>query len=85
MLQRILRAWNLRRAVYLAIGILMTVQFIQLSNVPGILLGLYFTSMGLFAFGCASGNCFGNDSANQDTRSPDIQSINIDYEEIKNK
>lgn len=25
----------------------------------GVLFGGYFASMGLFAFGCASGNCFG--------------------------
>jgi hypothetical protein len=25
----------------------------------GAIFGIYFTSMGLFAFGCASGTCFG--------------------------
>ena len=49
------------------------------------LLGAYFASMGLFAFGCAAGNCFG---ANQNTEMQQIENIDahdIEFEEVKRK
>ena len=59
MKQRILTGWNIRRILYMLTGI----TFIYMSAVEhewaGILLGAYFAAMGFFAFGCASGNCFG--------------------------
>ena len=51
----------------------------------GALLGAYFASMGLFAFGCAAGNCFGT---NQNTEMQQIENIDahdIEFEEVKRK
>jgi hypothetical protein len=40
-------------------GILVIIQSAMISQWLGVVLGAYFASMGLFAFGCASGNCLG--------------------------
>lgn len=57
MKQRILSGWTLTRVLYLAMGIYIVVQSVLEQQWIGILLGGYFASMGLFAFGCAAGNC----------------------------
>jgi len=59
MKERILTGWNYMRVLYLILGIVVIVQSIMQREWLGILLGLYLTSMGVFAFGCASGNCYG--------------------------
>lgn len=61
MKDRILKGWNLRRIFYILIGLMLIVQSILVRQWFAILFGGYFFSMGLFAFGCASGNC-GNGS-----------------------
>lgn len=59
MKQRLLTGWNIQRAAYVLIGGAIIVQSVieheWLWAVPGV----YFAAMGLFAFGCASGNCYG--------------------------
>jgi hypothetical protein len=57
MKNRLLTGWNFRRIMYLALGVLMIVQSIILRQWWGMAFGGYFASMGLFAFGCAGGNC----------------------------
>ncbi|MBL0913392.1 MAG: hypothetical protein IBJ09_13570 [Bacteroidia bacterium] len=57
MIQRIRSGWNSVRILYLLAGLAITVQAIWTAEWFGLLPGLYFMSMGLFAFGCASGNC----------------------------
>lgn len=59
MKERILTGWNVARVLYLAIGTLIIIQSSMDKQWIGVLLGSYFASMGLFAFGCASGNCYG--------------------------
>ncbi|MEN9686446.1 MAG: hypothetical protein RLZZ28_2232 [Bacteroidota bacterium] len=59
MKQRLLTGWSLTRIVYLAIGSLIMVQSFIDRQWLALLGGAYFASMGLFAFGCAAGNCFG--------------------------
>ena len=56
---RITHHWTLLRAIYLLMGLIVLVQSILVDKLAGILFGAYFMSMGLFAFGCASGSCFG--------------------------
>lgn len=49
--------WNLRRIIYLIGGIWAIVQSVMDKAWILIPLGLYFTAMAIFKFGCASGNC----------------------------
>lgn len=59
MKQRILYNWNFQRILFLAFGVLMISQAIYERSWIGLLPGIYFAAMGLFAFGCAAGNCYG--------------------------
>jgi hypothetical protein len=59
MLDRILTGWSFQRAFYLIAGGGMVAMSIIDHQWPGALIGSYFAAMGLFAFGCASGNCYG--------------------------
>ncbi|MDI9338490.1 MAG: hypothetical protein QM539_08705 [Alphaproteobacteria bacterium] len=59
MKKRMLTNWNFMRVLYLVMGTIIIVQSIINREWLGIVLGGYLASMGLFAFGCASGNCFG--------------------------
>lgn len=61
MKNRIFTGWSFRRVLYLAMGIAIMIQGIHDKEWVWLLPGLYFAAMGLFAFGCASGNCFGGD------------------------
>ena len=56
---RILKNWTFSRGLYLVIGSGLGIEGLMSQNWPGLLIGLYFASMGLFAFGCAAGNCHG--------------------------
>lgn len=58
MKQRLLTGWNLIRILYLIIGISVIGQSSAQHHWLGIILGVYLSAMGLFAFGCASGNCY---------------------------
>lgn len=60
MKKRILTGWTFRRLVYLLLGVFVICESGAMHQWIGILPGLYLASMGIFAFGCASGNCFGN-------------------------
>jgi hypothetical protein len=48
----------------------------------GILIGLYFASMGLFALGCAAGNCFAAYDY-KETKPIEKEIEPVDFEEIK--
>lgn len=57
MKDRLLKGWTIRRAMYLILGCIAIAQAIITKQYLLILFGGYFASMGLFAFGCASGQC----------------------------
>lgn len=57
MKDRILKGWNFRRVLYIAMGAFITGQAILTQQYFIVLFGLYFASMGVFNFGCASGVC----------------------------
>lgn len=57
MKDRILTGWNLQRVAFLGIGIFTLITSAQDHAWVGVLFGTYFAAMGLFAFGCAAGNC----------------------------
>jgi hypothetical protein len=59
MKERILTGWTVTRVIYLVIGSFLIVQSAMEKQWPGVVFGGYFAAMGLFAFGCAAGNCFG--------------------------
>ncbi len=72
---RMTNHWSFVRIIYVLMGGLMIYQSILSSQYIGILFGIYFFSMGLFAFGCASGNCFSLPSKSENKE--------INYEELK--
>lgn len=57
MKNKILYGWSPRRVLYLVLGIAVIAYAVIAKEWWGALLGAYFASMGLFNFGCASGNC----------------------------
>ena len=59
MKERILTNWTFTRAFYLIMGLFVIIQSFMGQQWFGIAFGGYFAAMGLFAFGCASGNCIG--------------------------
>ena len=73
MIDRIMTGWNFQRFLFLLMGTVTMIQAISDRMWPGIFLGAYFASMGLFAFGCAAGNCY--------TRQPMRQTVD-DNEEV---
>ena len=57
LLAGIAKPWNLRRSLYAGAGGLLLAQGIIAGQLFAIAAGIYFFSMGLFAFGCAGGHC----------------------------
>lgn len=51
----------------------------------GVALGTYFAAMGLFAFGCAAGNCFGGYCGPGPVTKSETNSAEIEFEEVKTK
>jgi hypothetical protein len=85
MKERLLTNWTLARVLYLVMGIMIIVQTIMSRQWIGVAFGGYFASMGLFAFGCASGNCFGGKCATDSTAKSESSIQNIGFEELKSK
>ncbi len=77
---RILTNWTFTRALYLLIGIAVIVQSVMSQQWFGVAFGAYFASMGLFAFGCAAGNCATGPQQKQNTTIQDVE-----FEEVKTK
>lgn len=82
MKDRILTGWTFRRALYAGLGVFVIIQSIIQQQWFGILLGGYFVSMGVFAFGCAAGNCFGGNCNVEPTGNKKIEIKDIDFEEV---
>jgi hypothetical protein len=85
MKKRILTNWTFARALYLVLGIVFIVQSIISQQWFGVAFGGYFASMGLFAFGCAAGNCFGGNCATQTQNKLDTTIQVVKFEEVKTK
>ena len=58
MKNRIRNNWTITRLIYLVIGILVVIQSSIDHQWFAVAFGCYFAAMGLFAFGCAAGNCY---------------------------
>lgn len=83
MKERILSRWTFMRVLYLIIGSGIIVQSILEKQWMGIVFGGYFASMGLFAFGCAAGNCFGGSCAPGPRQKSASNSMDVEFEEVK--
>jgi hypothetical protein len=84
MINKILNGWNWRRILYTSIGVMLMIQSFILREWFGVILGLYFTSMGLFAFGCAGNQCL--PYVNEEYSLRNAQNEKVNYEEVnKNK
>lgn len=83
MKQRIVTGWNFIRVLYLLAGIMILIQSVTERQWMGIALGLYFVVMGLFAVGCAAGNCFGNHCNDQPEIKNKPEIAAAEFEEIK--
>lgn len=83
MKDRILTGWTFTRVLYVLMGSFIIAQSIVEKRWLVIAVGGYFAAMGLFAFGCASGNCVGGNCT------PDPQqkskAITQEFEEVKTK
>ncbi|MGB5025705.1 MAG: hypothetical protein WBO44_10160 [Saprospiraceae bacterium] len=85
MLKRIQSGWTFIRFIYLIFGGYIVVESILDHQWLGLALGIYFASMGLFGFGCASGNCFGAMSQPETNRDSKDLIEEIQYDEVKGK
>jgi hypothetical protein len=85
MKDRLLNGWNVQRVLFVIMGTVVIIQGVVERQWMPVMLGVYFASMGLFSFGCASGACFQINSRNEplSDEKPDVKSI--DYEEVKGK
>ena len=54
---KFLKGFNARRVIYVVMGLFIIIQSAILGQWFGLIFGGYFTAMGFFGFGCASGNC----------------------------
>jgi hypothetical protein len=78
MKERLLKNWTIVRVIYLAMGLLLLSSSIAANEWLGALFGSYVAAMGLFAFGCAGGNC----AWVIPTKSGDENAL-VEYEEVK--
>ena len=85
MKSRILTNWTFTRTLYFVIGIALMIQSINTRQWFVVIFGAYFASMGLFAFGCAAGNCFGNNCATTPKEKDSSSNQEIEFEEVKTK
>ena len=60
MINRLTTGWTIQRGLFVLIGSILIIQSVLDNQWLGVAFGAYFASMGLFAFGCASGNCYGS-------------------------
>ena len=85
MKERILTNWTIMRGFYLVVGLYIVTQSVMNQEWFGVAFGGYFASMGLFAFGCASGNCMGGSCASPPTQRVDTTGLDTTFEEVKGK
>ena len=81
MKERILTGWNFKRVIYVALGIFIIVQATLEQQWFAAFFGSYFAAMGIFQFGCASGECYNIQVKDESKSNVDIHEIN--FEEIK--
>ncbi len=85
MKERVLTNWTFARALYLTMGIAVIIQSVMSHQWFGVAFGGYFAAMGLFAFGCAAGNCFNGNCAAEPQQKTTATIQDVDFEEVKAK
>lgn len=85
MKERILTNWTFTRGIYLVMGIIVIIQSVMSHEWLGVAFGGYFAAMGLFAFGCAAGNCFGGNCEVETKQKTNTIIQVVDFEEVKTK
>jgi hypothetical protein len=85
MKERILTNWTFTRVLYVVIGLYVVTQSALTHQWAGVVFGGYFASMGLFAFGCAGGNCYGGNCAVETKQKTSENIQDIAFEEVKTK
>ena len=83
MKNRILTGWNVQRVLFLLMGGAIIIQSASSEQWSGLLFGGYIASMGLFAFGCAGGNCYVSFGAINPKQKANSLTKEIEFEEIK--
>ena len=81
-IQRMLSGWTLIRGLYLVIGLFVIGQAIVESQFILLLLGGYFSSMGLFNYGCAAGACATGFNTPGPPQKQAVEVKDVEYEEI---
>lgn len=77
---RLLTGWTFTRLLYVLLGAFVIIQSVMQQQWLGSVFGVYFATMGIFAFGCASGNCYTESKQDTTTTIRDVK-----LEEIKQK
>lgn len=85
MKERLLTNWTFSRVFYLIIGSAIIIQSVMSRQWLGVAFGAYFAAMGLFAFGCASGNCFGGNCEVVPKQKAAKKIEEVELEEVKTK
>lgn len=85
MKERILTNWTFKRALYLIMGCAVIIHSVMSQQWFGVAFGGYFAAMGLFAFGCASGNCFGGNCEVELKQKASTTIEDVEFEEVKTK
>lgn len=83
--QRVLTNWNFSRFLYVGLGSAFIINSIMTEQWFGVVFGAYFAAMGLFAFGCASGNCYVDTSSKTSENQVQTDVLNVEFEEVKPK
>jgi hypothetical protein len=85
MKERILNGWTFRRVLYLVIGSFIIIQAVMDKQWFSVAFGGYFAAMGLFAFGCAAGNCFEGNCSTEPQLKSNTSDQDAEFEEMKTK
>lgn len=85
MKERMLTGWTLSRVLYTAGGLLIIINSLVDRQWFGIVFGVYFASMGIFAFGCAAGNCYTGRTRTQQQSVSGNALPEVQFEEVKTK
>jgi len=85
MINRISTNWTFTRVIFLIMGITVIVHSVSTHQWFGIAFGSYFAAMGLFAIGCAAGNCYTDYGETQEDQNLKSTTQDVIFEEVKSK
>ena len=77
---RIWYGWNIRRVLFIVLGSAILIQSLGEHQWIGVMIGGYFTAMGIFSFGCAAGNCVAGECKCEPTQKSSTAINKIEHE-----